>query len=58
MEIENTYKKWLSDADENTVSILKNMSEEEKKDSFYKCIEFGTGKVYRVERRGGSSGVS
>lgn len=43
MKIENTYKKWISGADENTVSALKSMSESEKQDSFYKNIKFGTG---------------
>ena len=43
MDIKNNYNKWLSNADEETVVMLNNLTENEKKDSFYKNIEFGTG---------------
>ena len=43
MDIENAYEKWLNYADEETVLKLKNLSDTEKSDSFYKDIEFGTG---------------
>ena len=43
MNIELSYEKWLRGADGETVAALKTMSEDEKHDSFYKNIEFGTG---------------
>ena len=43
MSIEKKYEKWLAGADAQTSALLKKMSEEEKNDSFYKDIEFGTG---------------
>ena len=43
MNVESTYEKWLKGGDGETVAALKKLSEEEKHDSFYKNIEFGTG---------------
>ena len=43
MSIEMRYKKWLDSADGNTVLKLRELTDAEKKDSFYKDIEFGTG---------------
>lgn len=43
MSVQTIYKVWLNHSDTETVSALKNMSEEEKQDSFYKNIQFGTG---------------
>ncbi len=45
MEIEKEYQRWLaSDAvSEKDKEILRNMSEKEKADAFFKDIEFGTG---------------
>ena len=43
MDYLKEFDKWLSAADENTVALLKSMSDSEKYDSFYKSIEFGTG---------------
>lgn len=39
------YMEWLNEAtiDENTKAILKNMSDDEKRESFYKDLAFGTG---------------
>ena len=39
------YLEWLNEKtiDENTKNILKNMSEDEKRESFYKDLSFGTG---------------
>lgn len=43
MSVELSYQKWLNGADSETVAALKQLSESEKYDSFYKNIEFGTG---------------
>jgi len=37
------YEKWLEKADNNTKEELKNLSENEIKDRFYRHLEFGTG---------------
>lgn len=37
------YEKWLEKADNNTKEELKNLSETEIKDRFYRHLEFGTG---------------
>ena len=37
------YKRWLENADEETKNELKNLSEDEIKDRFYRHLEFGTG---------------
>ena len=41
------YEKWLSDSyiSDEDKNILKNMSEEEKMDSFYTSLTFGTGGI-------------
>ena len=45
MEIEKEYQRWLASSvvSESDKEILRNMSEQEKADAFYKDIEFGTG---------------
>lgn len=43
MSAEQNYNRWLGGADGETVKLLNAMSEQEKYDSFYKNIEFGTG---------------
>ena len=44
MNIEINYKRWLNSSlvKPQDKEILKNMSEEEKADAFYKNVEFGT----------------
>lgn len=41
----SNYNRWLEEeaVDETSKAILRNLSEEEKEDCFYKTLEFGTG---------------
>ncbi len=43
MDYIKEYEKWLIYADENTKNELLHISEDEKKDRFYRDLEFGTG---------------
>lgn len=43
MNYKAEYSRWCKYADEETQKQLKNLSEEEISDSFYKSLEFGTG---------------
>lgn len=43
MDYINEYKKWLENTDAETKAELEKMTDSEKQDAFYRCLEFGTG---------------